>query len=52
MDITMLKKVPLFDTLTDGELSEVLRLAKEEEHKSGDKIFAEGDAGDKLYINW
>ena len=50
MDITILKKVPLFDTLTDDELSEVLRLAKEEEHKSGNKIFSEGDSGDRLYI--
>ena len=50
MDITDLKKVPLFDTLTDDELNEVLGLSKKEEHKSGDKIFAEGDAGDRLYI--
>ncbi|MBE9503418.1 MAG: cyclic nucleotide-binding domain-containing protein [Proteobacteria bacterium] len=50
MDVTILKKVPLFDTLTEDELSEVLRLSKKEEHKSGDKIFAEGDSGDRLYI--
>ena len=50
MDINILKKVKFFDTLADAELEEVVSLSGEESFKEGEKIFAEGDKGDKLYV--
>ncbi|MDH3973194.1 MAG: cyclic nucleotide-binding domain-containing protein [Deltaproteobacteria bacterium] len=50
MDGDVLKKISFFDTLTADELNEVLALTKQEDFKGGDKIFSEGDKGDKLYI--
>lgn len=50
MDKKLLKKVSFFDTLSDDELSEVILAAKKESLKEGDKIFKEGDKGDKFYV--
>jgi len=50
MDAVILKKVSFFDTLSDDELSEVIALTKQEDFKEGDRLFNEGDKGDKLYI--
>ncbi len=50
MDKDLLKKVRFFDTLSDDELSEVILASKQESLKEGDKIFKEGDKGDKLYV--
>ncbi len=50
MDIKILKKVQFFDTLTDEELKEVMSASQKEDFKKDEKIFSEGDKGDKLYV--
>ena len=50
MDTSLLKEVPLFNTLTEEELSEVFQILKQEDFEENHKIFCEGDEGDKLYI--
>ena len=48
--IAQLAKVPLFAGLTDSALELISRVATEEAHALGTKIFQHGDPGDKLYI--
>jgi CRP-like cAMP-binding protein len=48
--IDKLSKVPLFAGLTPAALTIVSRVASEETHALGTKIFQHGDVGDKLYI--
>src|SRR5208282_4185734 len=48
--IAQLAKVPLFAGLTPGALELVSKIATEESHALGTKIFQHGDPGDKLYI--
>jgi CRP/FNR family transcriptional regulator, cyclic AMP receptor protein len=48
--IEQLSKVPLFKGLTPAALELISRVASEEKHGLGTKIFQHGDAGDKLYI--
>lgn len=48
--IEQLSKVPLFKGLTPVALELISRVASEETHGLGTKIFQHGDAGDKLYI--
>ncbi|AUX23535.1 cyclic nucleotide-binding protein [Sorangium cellulosum] len=48
--IEQLSKVPLFQGLTPAALELISRVASEETHALGTKIFQHGDPGDKLYI--
>lgn len=48
--IEKLSKVPLFQGLTKQALELISRVANEESHALGTKIFQHGDPGDKLYI--
>ncbi|MGK3993345.1 cyclic nucleotide-binding domain-containing protein [Sorangium sp. So ce1024] len=48
--IEQLSKVPLFKGLTPSALELISRVASEETHALGTKIFQHGDPGDKLYI--
>ena len=48
--IEKLSKVPLFQGLTKQALDLISRVASEESHALGTKIFQHGDLGDKLYI--
>jgi CRP-like cAMP-binding protein len=48
--IEKLSKVPLFKGLTPTALELISRVASEESHALGTKIFQHGDPGDKLYI--
>ncbi|KYF54647.1 cyclic nucleotide-binding domain-containing protein [Sorangium sp. So ce854] len=48
--IEQLSKVPLFKGLTASALELISRVASEETHALGTKIFQHGDPGDKLYI--
>lgn len=48
--IEQLSKVPLFKGLTPAALELISRVASEETHAVGTKIFQHGDPGDKLYI--
>jgi CRP-like cAMP-binding protein len=48
--IAQLGKVPLFSGLTPAALELISRVATDESHALGTKIFQHGDPGDKLYI--
>jgi CRP-like cAMP-binding protein len=48
--IGQLSRVPLFKGLTPAALELISRVASEESHALGTKIFQHGDLGDKLYI--
>lgn len=50
MDTTLLKEVPLFNTLSEEERIKVFQILKEENFQKNNKIFCEGEIGDKLYI--
>jgi CRP/FNR family cyclic AMP-dependent transcriptional regulator len=50
MNRDLLKKIYLFQNLTNSDLDQVLKIAERESFKAGDLIFKEGDQGDKLYI--
>lgn len=54
MDLTerieQLGKVPLFSGLTRPALHLLARVATEESHALGTKIFQQGDLGDRMYI--
>src|SRR5688500_20232427 len=46
----LLKNVAIFKDLDDKELGEVAEVCKEENFKSGEYIFREGEAGNRLYL--
>lgn len=48
--VEQLRKIALFDGLRPAALELIARVATEESHASGTKIFQHGDAGDKLYL--
>jgi CRP/FNR family cyclic AMP-dependent transcriptional regulator len=48
--IELLKNVAIFKDLDDGELAEVAEKCKEEKVNSGEYIFREGEAGNRLYL--
>jgi len=45
-----LRKVPLFQRLTPGSITEAADKVKSEKHGSGTVIVAQGDKGDKFYV--
>jgi CRP-like cAMP-binding protein len=48
--IELLRNVAIFKDLDDGELEEVGEKIKEEKFNSGEYIFREGEAGNRLYL--
>jgi CRP/FNR family transcriptional regulator, cyclic AMP receptor protein len=48
--IAQLAKVPLFAGLTPAALELISRVATDESHALGTKVFQHGDIGDKLYV--
>jgi CRP/FNR family transcriptional regulator, cyclic AMP receptor protein len=46
----LLKTVPLFKDLDDGELAEVADVCREERFVSGEYVFREGEQGNRLYL--
>ena len=48
--ITELKRIKLFEGLNPRSLEQIAKVATEEEHRVGGKVFEHGDAGDKLYL--
>jgi CRP-like cAMP-binding protein len=45
-----LAKTKFFEGLPQGYLLRIADLGREEEHRGGEKVFAEGDKGDKFYL--
>lgn len=50
MDVALLKQAQIFADLDDDELSSVSEICNEQEFKFGQKIFKEGERGNRLYI--
>ncbi|AFE04417.1 cyclic nucleotide-binding domain-containing protein [Corallococcus coralloides DSM 2259] len=50
MDAAVLKKVALFEGLTQGQLAKVARIAQPRSHTAGDFLFREGDTGQDMFI--
>ena len=50
MDLDLLRKAPIFADLDEGELARIAEICQEQEFKSGEYIFKEGDAGNRLFI--
>ncbi len=50
IDLDFLKKVELFKYLNDGQLATVQGCCQEETFQQGDKLFAEGDKADHLWM--
>ena len=48
--VEQLRKAALFSGLKTAALELIAKVASEESHTSGTKIFQHGDAGDKLYL--
>ena len=46
----LLRNVAIFKDLDDSEIAEVAEKCKEEKVKSGEYIFREGEAGNRLYL--
>lgn len=50
MDVGILKKVALFEGLTQGQLAKIAALGEELKAPGSSHIFKEGDAGDCMFI--
>ena len=48
--IELLRQVSIFHELDDGELARVAEVCREQEYVSGEYIFREGEAGNRLYL--
>lgn len=48
--LSFFKNVPLFQTMTESELAEILKYAKEVSYPKGATIFEEDDRGDNFYL--
>ena len=48
--IALLRPVALFKDLDDGELARVAEVCREQRFESGEFIFHEGEAGNRLYL--
>src|SRR3954468_2398081 len=46
----LLKNVAIFKDLDDGEIGEIAAVTKDEKFNSGEYIFREGEAGNRLYL--
>lgn len=50
MDPSLLKKVQLFEGLTNSQLQKIAGLATVQSYEGSAKIFSEGDTGDAMYV--
>lgn len=50
MDLQLLRKTAIFADLDEGELDRVAEICKEQQFKSGQSIFKEGEPGNRFYI--
>jgi len=50
MDVSQLKKVPLFANLTSDHLKKILAIGTERAVGAGEVVFREGDAGSEFYV--
>jgi len=50
MDITLLKRVPLFGSLPSGQLADLAAALQEQRYLADTVLFREGDYGDRFYI--
>lgn len=50
MDITLLKKVPLFEGLTHAQLGKIAGLAQTRAFEGSSHIFKEGDVGQQMFV--
>jgi CRP/FNR family transcriptional regulator, cyclic AMP receptor protein len=50
MNIELLKKTAIFVDLDEGELARVAEICQDQTFKSGEVIFKEGDAGNRLFV--
>jgi CRP-like cAMP-binding protein len=50
MDASILKKVPLFEGLTQAQLQKVAGVAAERKYEGSAHIFKEGDVGQEMYV--
>lgn len=48
--INLLRALPIFDGLGDGELRKIARLFIQKLYRPGDKIFRKGDSGSEAYV--
>jgi CRP/FNR family transcriptional regulator, cyclic AMP receptor protein len=48
--VLFLKSIDLFSQIPSEDLAKIALISKEEEVESGEEIFAEGEAGDALYL--
>ncbi len=48
--VLFLKSIELFSQIPGEELAQVALISTEEQREPGEEIFAEGDAGDALYL--
>jgi len=48
--IDLLKKIPLFESLTEDELEEIDKICIKESHAKDTIIFFEGDPGNRCYV--
>lgn len=46
----LLRQVPIFKDLDDGEIARVAEVCKQQEFVAGEHIFHEGEAGNRLYL--
>lgn len=50
IDLDLLRRADIFSTLDDDELGKVVEICSEQHFKSGQKIFNEGEPGNRLFI--
>jgi CRP-like cAMP-binding protein len=48
--VALMRKVPLFDGLTDGQLTQVARLADEVDAPAGKRLATAGETGKQMFI--
>jgi len=50
MDASILKKVPLFEGLTNTQLGKIAAIASERTYEGSAHVFREGDTGKEMYV--
>ncbi len=50
VDLSRLRKIELFEHVSDNALAELVAITKTPRYKAGDAIFRKGDPGDALYF--
>src|SRR5947199_6069456 len=48
--INLLRGLPIFEGLGDGELRKIARLFAQKLYRPGEKVFSKGDAGSEAYV--